>query len=191
MNLTDRFSDAVVAALRLHRGQVRKTSTVPYVSHLLRVAGIVLDHGADEDTAIAAVLHDAVEDQGGARTAEQIRRQFGDRVASVVQECSDTDQTPKPPWRKRKEDYLAHLPSASPAARLIAAADKLDNTRSLLADYRRMGEAVWQHFRGGRDGTLWYFRSVCSILQKVDPSALVDELDRAVRELEREAGQGR
>lgn len=190
MNLTDRFSDAVVVALHLHRGQVRKTSTVPYVSHLLRVAGIVLEHGADEVTAIAAVLHDAVEDQGVARTAEQIRRRFGERVASVVLECSDTDQTPKPPWRKRKEDYLAHLASASPAARLIAAADKLDNTRSLLTDYRRMGEAVWQHFRGGRDGTLWYLRSVCDILQKVDPGALVDQLDRAVRELEREAGQG-
>ncbi len=171
MNLTDRFSDAVVAALHLHRGQVRKTSTVPYASHLLRVAGIVLEHGADEDTAIAAVLHDAVEDQGGARTAEQIRRQFGERVASVVHECSDTDQTPAA-LAKAARKTTRRTPSASPAARLIAAADKLDNTRSLLADYRRMGEAVWQHFRGGRDGTLWYLRSVCNILQKVDPRRL-------------------
>lgn len=186
MNLTERFSDAVVAALRLHRDQKRKTSASPYVSHLLRVTGIVLEHGADEDTAIAAILHDAVEDQGGAPTHERIRREFGERVASIVQECSDTDQTPKPPWRERKEIYLAHLATASPSARLIAAADKLDNTRSLLGDYRRMGDKVWEYFRGGCEGTLWYLRSVRDILKKVDPNALVDELDRAVAELERE-----
>lgn len=186
MNLTERFSDAVVAALRLHRDQKRKTSASPYVSHLLRVTGIVLEHGADEDTAIAAILHDAVEDQGGAPTRERIRREFGERVASIVQECSDTDQTPKPPWRERKEIYLAHLATASPSARLIAAADKLDNTRSLLGDYRRMGDKVWEYFRGGCEGTLWYLRSVRDILKKVDPNALVDELDRAVAELERE-----
>lgn len=191
MELTDRFSSAVTLALDLHRGQKRKLSGTPYAAHLLRVTGTVLEHGADEDTAIAAVLHDAIEDQGGPKARETIRRQFGERVAGFVDECSDTDETPKPPWRERKEKYLAHLASASPSARMISAADKLDNIRSLLASYRQSGEAVWEHFRGGRDGTLWYHRSVCDILQQAGPCSLVDELTHAVREFEREVAEVR
>ncbi len=190
MNLSDRFADALVYAARLHRTQQRKVSGTPYVGHLLRVAGTVLDHGADEDEAIAALLHDAVEDQGGAATGEAIRRQFGPRVAEIVEGCSDTDQTPKPPWRERKEAYLAHLADASASVRLVAAADKLDNTRSLLEGYRLRGDALWQSFRGGRDGTLWYLRSVVEVLQASGGNPLVDELARAVSELTRTVAGG-
>lgn len=186
MKLTERFSKAVAYAVALHADQCRKVSGAPYIGHLLRVAGIVLDHGADEDEAIAALLHDAVEDQGGPAMAEQILRRFGPRVAEIVAECSDTDQTPKPPWRARKERYLAHLATASPSARLVSAADKLDNARSLRRDYRRLGESLWEHFRGGREGTLWYFRAVTEALQRAGGGPLVEQLARTVSELEKE-----
>ena len=184
MELTDRFSEAVACATRLHAAQKRKLSGAPYVSHLLRVAGIALEHGADEDEAVAALLHDAVEDQGGAKTLEDIRRRFGPRVSEIVAACSDTDQTPKPPWRDRKEAYLAHLRVASPSVRLVSAADKLDNVRSLAADYYTFGQSMWERFTGGRDGTLWYYRSVVEILKAAQTSPLVEELARAVAQLE-------
>jgi len=188
MALSERFCDALVFAARLHADQRRKLSGEPYVAHLLRVAGIVLEHAADEDEAIAALLHDAVEDQGGAATGRLIGERFGPRVAEIVHGCSDTDQTPKPPWRERKEAHLAHLHEASASVRLISAADKLDNVRSILAAYRVMGEGIWERFRGGRDGTLWYFRSVVETLKQAGGSPLVDELDRTVAELSRVLG---
>jgi (p)ppGpp synthase/HD superfamily hydrolase len=184
MQLTLRFSEAFAYAAELHAAQKRKLSGSPYVSHLLRVTGIVLEHGADEDEAIAALLHDAVEDQGGVKTLEAIRRRFGPRVAEIVAACSDTDQFPKPPWRERKESYLAHLRDASASVRLVSAADKLDNVRSLSADFYTLGDALWQHFNGGRDGTLWYYRSVVDILKAAQPSPLVNELDRATAHFE-------
>lgn len=184
MALGERFCEALGFAARLHAEQMRKVSGTPYVAHLLRVAGIVLEHGGDEDTAIAALLHDAIEDQGGAVTGEEIGRRFGPQVLQIVVACTDTDQTPKPPWRRRKEAYLERLRTAPFAARLVSAADKLDNARSLAADYRRLGETLWKHFRGGREGTLWYYRSVVEIL-KTPGGPIVDELDRAVAELER------
>ncbi|MHB8899284.1 MAG: HD domain-containing protein [Thermoguttaceae bacterium] len=189
MELTDRFTAAMELALELHRDQKRKLSGTPFAAHLLRVAGIVLEHGADEDTAIAAVLHDAIEDQGGPAARELIRSRFGQSITRIVDECSDTDQVPKPPWRRRKESYLAHLPQASPSARMISAADKLDNIRSFLVSYRQAGDAVWEHFRGGREGTLWYYRSVRDILQEADPGPLADELAHAVSEFESAIGE--
>jgi (p)ppGpp synthase/HD superfamily hydrolase len=180
----ERFIEALAYAVRLHAGQVRKQSGAPYVSHLLRVAGTVLEHGADEDEAIAALLHDAIEDQGGAAAYAQIRERFGRHAADLVAACSDADQTPKPPWRRRKEAYLARLARNPAAAQRISAADKLDNVRALIAGHRAVGDAMWSHFRGGRDGTLWYHRSVVDVLQKTLPGALVDELARAVAELE-------
>jgi GTP pyrophosphokinase len=185
MTLTDRFTDALVYAAQLHQAQVRKLSGTPYVAHLLRVAGIVLEHGADEDEAIAALLHDAVEDQGGEAAREGIRRQFGPRVAEIVDGCSDTDQTPKPPWRERKTAYLARLTQASTSVRLVSAADKLDNARSLIESYHAQGESIWEFFRGGREGTLWYFHSVVEVLKRAGSNRLVEELDRAVTELDR------
>lgn len=191
MALSERFCDALVLAARLHANQRRKLSGEPYVAHLLRVAGIVLEHVADEDEAVAALLHDAVEDQGGAATGRLIGERFGPRVAEIVHGCSDTDQTPKPPWRERKEAHLAHLREASASVRLISAADKLDNVRSILAAYRVMGEGIWERFRGGRDGTLWYFRSVAETLKQAGANPLVDELARAVRELARAIADAR
>lgn len=183
MELSDRFTEALVYAVQLHAKQTRKGSGAPYVSHLLRVAGIALEYGADEDEAIAALLHDAVEDQGGAATRDAIRRRFGDRVAEIVDGCTDTDQQPKPPWRQRKEAYLAHLRTASHSVRLVSACDKLDNARSILADYRTGGESLWERFRGGRQGTLWYLQSVVEILKQEEAGPLVDELERVVGEL--------
>lgn len=180
MNLGDRFSEALVYVTRLHANQQRKLSGTPYVSHLLRVAGIVLEFGADEDEAIAALLHDAIEDQGGAAVREEIRSRFGSRVVEIVDGATDTDQTPKPPWRPRKEAFLARLAGASSSVRLLVAADKLDNVRSILASYRSEGPAIWEHFKGGRDGLLWYFRRAVEILSAAGPHPLVQELEWAV-----------
>ena len=187
MVLSQRFCEALVWAVELHADQKRKLSAAPYAAHLLRTAGIALEHGADEDEAIAALLHDAVEDQGGEPTGRQIAARFGPRVAEIVDGCSDTDQKPKPPWRPRKEAYLARLSGASPSVRLVAACDKLDNARSILAEYLEHGESIWQRFRGGRDGTLWYYRSAVEILKQAGPGPLVRELDRVVAEMEKAA----
>ena len=185
MALTPRFDDALVYASRLHAEQVRKGSGTPYIGHLLAVTAIVLEHGGSEDEAIAALLHDAVEDQGGPATRAEISRRYGEQVALIVDGCSDTDEVPKPPWRQRKEEHLAHLAAATPPIRLVTAADKLHNARSVLADYREQGERVWDHFQGGRDGTLWYYRAMTDALIAVGPTPLTAELDRTVTELER------
>lgn len=184
MSLSDRFNRALVYAAELHADQKRKISGAPYVSHLLRVAGIAIENQANEDEAIAALLHDAVEDQGGEKTREEIRRIFGDPVAAIVDGCTDTDQVPKPPWRKRKEAYLAHLRDAPPSVRLVSASDKLDNARSILAGYHQLGEKLWDFFSGGRDGVLWYYRTLVDILQQAGTSPLVDELGRVVSQIE-------
>jgi (p)ppGpp synthase/HD superfamily hydrolase len=188
--LSARFEEALAFAARLHREQVRKGSGVPYVAHLLATTSLALEHGADEDEAIAALLHDAVEDQGGPVIRKEIERRFGRRVAAIVDECSDTDQDPKPPWRERKEAYLAHLESASRSALLVTACDKLHNARSVLADYDRLGEDLWERFSGGREGTLWYYRSVVDALGRVFDSPVVDELRETVAQLEERARRG-
>lgn len=188
--LSARFSEALVFAARLHAAQVRKGGDTPYVSHLLAVAALVLEQGGDEDEAIAALLHDAVEDQGGKPVREVIARCFGERVAEIVDGCTDADTIPKPPWRERKEAYVAHVRHASPSVRLVSAADKVSNARAILADYRQVGEAVWARFKGGREGTLWYYRALIAAFREAGPTPLVDELDRVVTELERLAAAG-
>jgi (p)ppGpp synthase/HD superfamily hydrolase len=185
MTLSARFEEALILAARWHAGQVRKETTIPYIAHLLGVASLVLEQGADEDEAIAALLHDAVEDQGGVVALEEIRRRFGDGVAEIVAGCTDAWTTPKPPWRERKEAYIAHLRQASASVRLVSAADKLHNARSILADYRVLGDALWSRFNGGKEGTLWYYRALVETLQATDPTPLVEELDRVVSEIER------
>ena len=185
MHLTPRFHAALLYAAELHAKQLRKASAVPYVAHLLAVAAIVLEHGADEDTAIAALLHDAIEDQGGAPTREEIRGRFGDRVVAIVDGCTDCETSPKPPWRGRKESYIAHLGGAGSEVRLVSLADKLHNARSVLKDYRTLGENLWSRFGGGREGTLWYYRAVVDALRGSQPAELVEELDRVVTEIER------
>jgi len=189
--LGPRFLEAVAFALESHTHQRRKGSNAPYLAHPLAVAAEVLEHGADEDEAIAALLHDVIEDAGGAKLREQLQRRFGRRVAEIVDECSDTDQNPKPPWKppwkERKAAFIARLPAVSASARLIIAADKLHNARSLLREYARVGEEVWKYFRGGREGTLRYYRSACEALKAAGGGPLVAELDRVVAELEQVA----
>lgn len=189
--LTQRFNQALDFAAELHQNQVRKGSGEPYIAHLLGVTSLALEHGASEDEAIAALLHDAVEDQGGEATRQEIRRRFGEQVAGIVDGCTDSDVQPKPPWRERKEAYIAHLHSAPPSVLLVSSCDKLHNATSILRDYRRMGEKLWPRFRGGRKGTLWYYRTLVSTFRQVWQSPLIDELDRVVSELERlvESGQ--
>ena len=179
-----RFERALLFATRKHAGQTRKGTTVPYVAHLLSVAGLVLEAGGDEDLAIAALLHDVVEDCGGAPMLREIRRRFGQRVAHVVEGCTDTDLDPKPPWRQRKQDYLKHLRTADADVRLVSAADKLHNTRSVLTDYRQIGEQVWERFQGRREGTLWYYRALVDEFKRKKTNRLIPELERVVSELE-------
>ena len=191
MLLSPRFTSALVYATELHQEQQRKVSGVPYVAHLLRVAGIVLEYGGNEDEAIAALLHDAVEDQGGMPVLDEIRRRFGDTVASTVLGCSDAHARPKPPWRDRKQAHVDHVRAASPSIRLVVAADKLDNARSLLREYRIRGESLWNFFHGGRDGTLWYYDAMLAMLKDVDLTPLVEELERTLAEIRRIADERR
>ena len=188
MVLTTRFEEALVFATQLHAEQTRKGTTIPYISHLLAVTAIVLENGGNEDEAVAALLHDAIEDQGGAATREEIRRRFGNVVVAIVNGCTDAEVIPKPPWRARKETYIAHIRSASPSVRLVSAADKLHNTRTVLADYRVLGDALWQRFNGGKEGTLWYYRAVTNALKNAGTNPIIEELERVVSELERLAG---
>ena len=188
MALSARFGEALAYAFELHAGQCRKGSDVPYVAHLLSVAAIVLEHGASEDEAIAALLHDAVEDQGGSTTGLAIGERFGPTVLAIVEGCTDADTLPKPPWRERKEFFVSRLAAASPAVHLVCAADKLHNVRSLVEDYRDLGEELWQRFSGGRQGTLWYYRAVAEALADASCQRLVRDLVRTVDELERMAG---
>src|SRR5579863_3317265 len=182
--LGPRFLQAFHFAAEKHAGQARKASTIPYIAHLMGVASLVLEAGGDEDLAIAALLHDVVEDCGGAPMLQEIRHKFGERVAKVVDGCTDADTYPKPPWRERKENYVRHLKKADADTRLVSAADKLNNVRSILSDYRAIGESVWSRFNGGRDGTLWYYRTLRDEFLRGATNRLTRDFDLAVRELE-------
>jgi (p)ppGpp synthase/HD superfamily hydrolase len=182
--LGPRFLRAFQFAFQAHAGQARKASTIPYIAHLMGVTALVLEAGGDEDLAIAALLHDVVEDCGGAPMLAKIRKQFGNRVAEIVEGCTDADTYPKPPWRERKENYLAHLRCADGDTRLVSAADKLNNVRSILSDYREVGEFVWERFNGGREGTLWYYRTLLDEFLRDRPNRITRDFDLAVRELE-------
>ena len=190
MKKSKEFGNALKFAARLHAKQTRKGSDTPYISHLLAVAAITLEHGATESEAIAALLHDAVEDQGGQETLVEIRRRYGKRVARIVAACSDTDQLPKPPWRERKDAYIEHLQTAPYSVRLVVAADKLHNARHLLAGYRIRQDELWSDFKGGRDGTLWYYDAVVESLKAAAQpdedrlKAIIDEIDRTLTTFE-------
>lgn len=185
IELGERFQAAFELAFQLHRGQKRKGSQVAYISHLMATAALVIEMNGSENEAIAALLHDAVEDQGGYETLDHIRARFGDEVARMVQECSDAFVSPKPPWKERKIQYLAHLPQASSGALRVSLADKIHNARDLLITYAQCGEGTWERFRGGREGTLWYYRSLVTTYQGCCASPWVDELARIVGQLER------
>ncbi len=179
--LTGRFEDAVTYALRVHQGQYRKKTEIPYASHLLAVCARVLEDGGTEDEAIAALLHDAVEDAGGSARLRAIRARFGDAVARIVAGCSDTDEDPKPPWRERKERYLRHLRQAADASTLrVSLADKLHNARAILRDHRTMGEAIWARFSAPVGEQLWYFESLVAVFRERAPGPMADELAEVV-----------
>ena len=188
--LGPRFSSALAYAADLHGNQARKGTSIPYVAHLLAVAALVIEHGGDEEQAIAALLHDAVEDQGGHETLAQIRQRFGERVAALVDACTDSfEQGPqKPEWRQRKESYLASLGEKSPDALLVSAADKLHNATAILEDYLVEKEALWQRFNGGRE-SLWYYRELVERLRHRTDARLHRRLEATVDELERLAGE--
>jgi len=198
MELTHRFDEALQEAFRYHGDQSRKgDAAVPYMGHLLGVTSIVIDAGGTEDQVIAALLHDAPEDQGGEATLEEIRVKFGDNVAGIVKDLSDTFEDPKPPWKKRKEDYLDHLQTVSDSTLLVSLADKLHNVQSIALDREQVGEKVWDRFTGKREGSLWYYRALGEIYgERMADSPLlqryleiVDELATAGPDL-RETGFG-
>lgn len=185
MRLSARFRDAMAMAAELHAGQTRKGTDIPYVAHLLGVTALVLEDGGDEDEAVAALLHDAAEDQGGAPTLARIRAAFGDRVAGIVEELSDSmDGTPeaRAPWIARKRAYLGRVAHHSASARRVSLADKLHNVTAIVRDLRVHGPAVWDRFNGGHDGTLWYYRALAAAYAGAGP--LADDFARAVAEME-------
>ena len=197
--LTSRLEEALLYAARAHWNHIRKVdrekerrpgSEIPYVAHLLAVTSLVLENGGGEDEAIAALLHDAIEDAGGSARREDIRVRFGDEIVRVVEACSDSDGDNKGPWEERKRRYLAHLAATTDAkVRLVSACDKLHNARAVLADYRTLGDALWARFNGKRAGTLWYYRAVADEFLARGPAGPAAELDRAVGELEELVGR--
>lgn len=198
--LTDRFSEALCYCAELHHGQTRKATPVPYVSHLLAVASLVLEHGGDEDEAIAALLHDAIEDQaehhgGAVALRAEITARFGPGVTAIVDACTDAEVVPKPPWRERKERYVQHLrENGSPAVHRVSCADKLHNARAILLDYRTLGDTLWDRFNvSDPEQHLWYYRSLVAAYRDAGraPAGLVAELERTVRELESLVGADR
>jgi (p)ppGpp synthase/HD superfamily hydrolase len=187
--LTPRFDDAVTEARRLHGGQRRKGTDIPYVAHLLSVSAIVLEDGGSEDEAIAGLLHDVIEDVPVDGTEQFIRERFGDRVADIVSACSDSTTFPKPPWRERKEGYLAHLESAPPEVLRVSLADKLHNARAILYDLRAVGDSVWARFTvASAADQLWYYRALSEVFRRRAPGPLADELQRVVDEIEALSG---
>ena len=182
--LSERFDAALVYTHQLHRHQTRKVNRTPYIAHLLSVAALVLEDGGSEDEAIAALLHDAVEDQGGKATREEIKQRFGEAVIAIVDGCTESDTIPKPPWRDRKERYLEQLRQGSPSVRRVALADKLHNARTILFDYQQHGEHVWSAFSAGKEGVLWFYRSLLLLYPPTDSSPMVEELRQVVEQIE-------
>jgi (p)ppGpp synthase/HD superfamily hydrolase len=178
--LTERFDEAFHYAHRLHRTQTRKGTLIPYITHLMTVAALVVEHGGNEDQAIAGLLHDAAEDQGGAETLAHIRNTFGDPVAAIVSDCTDAWTEPKPEWRPRKEAYLAILSDKPAQSLLVSLADKTHNAEAILFDYRVLGDQLWPRFNGGADGTRWYYNALAEVFPKVMPGRLTDRFARAV-----------
>lgn len=183
--LGERFQHALVYAAQLHREQTRKRTAIPYISHLLSAAALVIEDGGDEDEVVAALLHDAVEDQGGEARLDEIRQRFGDGVAGIVDGCSDTSARPKPPWRERKERHLRHLITASGSVRRVVLADTLHNARATLADLRRIGPSVWDRFNVGRDETLWHYNAKLVLFSERQPGWMTEELRVTIAEMER------
>src|SRR2546423_7448998 len=184
MKFSRQFEEALIYATRAHGNQTRKKTGSPFAAHILGVTAIALEYGADETEAISALLHDTVEDCGGAERLRDIREKFGDEVAKIGDGCTATYETPKPPWSERKRAYIDHLKTSDSSTRLVSASDKLHNTRAILAELRRNGTEVFDRFAGKKDGTLWYYRAlVTAFREHGNHTDLIDELDRVVTEI--------
>ena len=181
--LSNRFQAALKMAFELHQGQERKGSREPYFSHLMSVAALVLENGGTENQAISALLHDAVEDQGGLPTLKKIQEEFGDEVAEIVDGCTDAYTEPKPPWKDRKIGYLEKLKTAPDTILLVSLSDKVHNARSILRDFQKEGDVIWDRFKGGKPGTLWYYQSLANIFDESPFPFLKQELRQLVEEI--------
>jgi (p)ppGpp synthase/HD superfamily hydrolase len=186
--LTARFDDAFTYAHKVHGDQVRKGNGAPYMGHLMGVTAIVLDDGGSEDEAIGALLHDAVEDHGGRPRLDEIRSKFGDEVAAIVEDCTDSWETPKRPWMDRKRDYIKHAHALAPSSLRVSAADKVHNAYAILRDLRNTGDEVWARFNAPADDVLSYYESLVRAFRQSGGGKLVDELERIVRGIQREMG---
>ena len=183
MSYSGRVIDALKLSMELHHWQTRKGTSIPYVTHLWAVASLVGEYGGDEDQVIAALLHDAIEDQGEKITYAQIQERFGTRVVDIVRGCTDAETMPKLPWKERKLLYIAHLTTALPHVKLVSAADKLHNARAIVSDLRREGSAVWTRFNAGREEQVWYYDELVGALRTEWSHRIVDELEQVVHEL--------
>ena len=186
--LSRRFDEAFVYAHEVHGSQIRKGNGVPYIGHLIGVASIVIDDGGTEDEAIAALLHDAPEDRGGRPRLDDIRARFGDAVAAIVEDCTDSWTVPKAPWAERKQRYAEHARTLGASSLRVSAADKVHNGYAILRDLRNVGDQVWERFNASADDILAYYQSLVRAYRDAGGGRLVDELDRIVRAIEREMG---
>src|SRR4029450_11894817 len=184
MQLSRHFEKALTYATRVHGGQLRKKTRIPYIAHILGAAAIAMEYGAKETEAIAALLNEGVGGCGGGKRLREIERKFGKHVARIVEGCTDTDQTTKPPWLERKKAYVAHVRHAPMPTKLVSASDKLHNVRAILMDYRKEGERLWSRFNGGKQGALWYYRALVNAFTGKRIQPLVEELDRTLTQLE-------
>ncbi len=186
--LTRRFDEAFAYAHDTHRDHARKGSGAPYIGHLMGVASIVIDDGGSEDEAIAALLHDAAEDCGGRERLEDIRARFGDTVATIVEDCTDSWTIPKAPWTERKQKYVEHAKTLASTSLRVSAADKVHNAYAILRDLRNVGDKVWERFNARADDIVAYYQGLVRSYREAGGGRLVDELDRIVRAIEREMG---
>jgi GTP pyrophosphokinase len=181
-----RLADAAAFAFALHADQLRKGTTIPYIAHLMSVASLVLEHGGDEEQAIAGLLHDAIEDMG-VEQEDIIEERFGLRVAAIVRACTDADIIPKPPWRERKGQYIEHLEKAGEEVLLVSACDKLHNARAIVSDLEAHRPDLFGLFAGGQEGTLWYYDSLAEVFSRRLPGPLAAELRKTVGEMQAKA----
>jgi (p)ppGpp synthase/HD superfamily hydrolase len=188
VTLTNRLDRAFIYAHEVHAQQVRKGTSLPYVGHLMGVSSIVLDDGGNEDEAVAALLHDAAEDQGGRERLEDIRSKFGDAVAAIVEDCTDAWEVPKPAWVVRKQAYIQRARTLPPSSLRVSAADKVHNAYGILRDLRNVGEAVWERYEASADDVLAYYESLVRAYREAGGGRLVEELERIVRGIQREMG---
>ncbi|MCJ8280561.1 MAG: HD domain-containing protein [Rivularia sp. ALOHA_DT_140] len=183
IKLTNKFEQALIYATQLHVNQNRKVDKIPYISHLMSVSALILEAGGNEDEAIAGLLHDAVEDQGGKATRQEIIQKFGEKIIEIIDGCTESDITPKPPWRERKIQYIENIRNGSDSVKLVSLADKLHNARSLLIGYGNKGDKLWDYFSGTKEDKLWFYGELLEIYKQGRVNFMTVELERILDEL--------